>query len=86
MAMRYGSVPIPDRINAAAERRVAESALERMKAIRDIDAGRPLDAEPSERRKVDRLISVTGLPPAQATALAKYEISPEGIGLVGDSQ
>jgi endonuclease G len=48
-----------------------------------IQSGRPLEAEPDERRKISRMQVVTGVSRPQAEALIRYE-PPARLGLAGE--
>jgi hypothetical protein len=59
---------VPEYISAKARARVEASAGKRNKAWEAIYAGRPLDAEPDEDRKIHRLQRVAGVDADQAAS------------------
>ena len=71
------------RISEAARARIAETLAQRDRVRRASLRGCPLDAEPIESRKIDRIRAVTGVDEPVARALARYE-DPARVGLTGD--
>jgi endonuclease G len=73
----------PESVAAAARVRVKEGKEQRDRVVEATSAGRPLDAEPSEARKVNRIQAVTGVTRDRAIALAS-NAEPTSLGLAGE--
>jgi endonuclease G, mitochondrial len=73
----------PESIAAAARARVQGAQDQRDRVSEATAAGQPLDAEPSESRKVNRIQAVTGVTREGAVALASYA-EPTSLGLAGE--
>jgi endonuclease G len=77
----------PERIASAARARIEgkEGTEQREKTIEAIRSGKPLDAEESEPRKVQRFKAVANVSDETATRLARGE-SPDNLGLKGEAK
>jgi endonuclease G, mitochondrial len=73
----------PESVATAARARVKEAKEQRDRVVEATSAGRQLDAEPSETRKVNRIQAVTGVTRDRAVALAG-NAEPTSLGLAGE--
>ena len=74
-----------DSITTADRSRIGKSSEQRKKALKAISEGRPLDAEPSEVRKIHRFQTVAGVSTEQAKKLCNYK-SDALAGLEGEKR
>jgi len=79
------AVDVSESIAAAARARVRETEEQRERVRHAFASDRPLDAEPNEARKVNRIQAVTGVSREHAVSLARYE-DPAELGLAGEAR
>ncbi|MCI0388640.1 MAG: DNA/RNA non-specific endonuclease [Acidobacteria bacterium] len=72
-------------IAQAASARIRQASEERRCVLETAASSHPLDAEPDEIRKVDRIQTVTGVGRREAERLVRYE-APESFGLTGEAK
>ena len=75
---------VPRRIENAAVNRISTAVGSIRNTIEKIQQGCPLDAEPQEKRKVERIAAVAKVGMADARRLARNE-DPKALGLTGES-
>jgi endonuclease G len=76
---------VPERIAKAARRRAQQATAQRKHVLQAIRAGRPLDAETDEVRKLKRIQAVTGMDPEASRRIIDGE-SPRLFRLTGEAR
>jgi endonuclease G len=78
-------IRVPKSIAEKARSRVKAAAKQRSRVLQAVYSGRPLDGEPEQDRKLQRLQKVAGVDTEQAEELARYEKRALS-GLAGDKR